>query len=120
MPARPPRAGASRGAAGQRSGTGHQVGEQPVALLDVGDVLDVAAGGLAQRLTGLEHEHPQTRGAVGQLTGHGRPDRAAPHDEDVDAGLGAAHRTPAGCVSRSRLSMSCCARTWSKALYRSL
>ena len=107
------RAGPGRRTAGQRPGSGGQLGQQAVALLGVGDVLDVPAGRVAQGLPGLEDDDPQAGLAVGQLAGDRRPDRAGADDQDVAVG---GHRATAGSASSSRLSMSCWARIWSKAL----
>ena len=107
------RAGPGRRAAGQRSGAGGQLGQQAVALLGVGDVLDVPAGRVAQGPPRLEDDDPQAGLEVGQLAGDRRPHGAGAHDQDVAVG---GHRATAGSASSRRLSMSCWARIWSKAL----
>ncbi len=69
---------------------------------------------VADHRAGLEDEHAQCRADVGQLAGDGRADRAgADHDDVVRLGHGTA---TAASASSSRLSMSCWARIWSKAL----
>jgi hypothetical protein len=102
-----------RGPARQRTGPGGEPGEQAVALLDVGDVLDVPTGRLPQRLPGLEDDDAQGGCPVGQLAGDRRPDGPGTDDQDVTVG---GHRATAGWASSRRLSMSCWARIWSKAL----
>ena len=109
------RARPGRGAAGQRAGTGGQLREHAVARLGVGDVLDVPAGGVAQRLPGLEDDDPQAGLRVGELAGDRRPDRAGADDDRGPSQSALIGRPPASASSR-RLSMSCCARIWSKAL----
>ncbi len=98
-----------------------QLSQSGVADRRVGNVLDMSARRLAQNRAGLEDDHPQRLVEVGQLAGDGGPDGSGANDDDVvlDVVLGD-HQTLAGSSSSSRFSMSCCARIWSKALYRSL
>ncbi len=85
-----------------------------------GDVLDVPAGRLAEYRAGLEHDHPQRLVEIGELPCDAVPTGPDPTTMTSYSMLPGDHQTVAGASSSSRLSMSCCARTWSKALYRSL
>ena len=100
-------------AAGQRTGAGGQLGQHAVARLDVGDVLDVTAGRVAEGPPRLEDDDPEADLQVGELAGDRSPDRAGAHDQDVTV---RGHRATAASASSRRLSMSCWARIWSKAL----